>query len=296
MKDMKMPQNLNIAHEIDLILAEYKQRLDSGDISKNTYRSANYSFGKIKKFWGHLKPSYITKERWVKFQTKYDERFHENQFNICKFFTILVRVLYEKGLLEKKPQIKNQFARRERDTRRKLKNWLYSDDQIKALESACLDDKERLATRLGHKLAFRISDVVQLTWDRIILEGKVAFIEFGGSDDKAGAIARCPLTQDLVELLLRLPKVSRWVFPQKNNPDQHILTQQFDFNGIKARASIKKGGFHDLRRYRLSLDFKNPRLTASIVCKLRRISMAVALESYIKTNDDDLALLISETK
>ncbi len=294
---MKIDSHMEtIGSEIDLLLAEYQQRLDAGDISKNTFRCASDSFNKIKKYWGHLQPADITKERWVSFQTKYDHSVGGNHFNITKYFTFFVRWLSDKGLIDKKPQIKNQFARREREARRKAKNWLLTNEQVKSLDNACLDDKERLAVGLGHKLAFRISDVVQLSWERIILEGKVAFVEFGGSDDKASTIAKCPLTPDLVEILLRLPKDSKWVFPQKNDKTKHLLAQQLNFNAIKKRAGIKKGGFHDLRRYRLSLDFKNPNLTPALVCKMRRISMAVAMENYIKTNDSDMALIISETK
>jgi len=193
-------------------------------------------------------------------------------------------------------RVRNQFSRRERDSRRKKKNWLFTNDEIKALDAAAIDDKERLALRLGYLLAFRISDVVQLTWERIILDGKIAYIEFTGSDDKAHSVGRAPLPQQLVEMLLRLPKTSKWVFPQTRDQTKHLLTQQIDFNAIKARAGIKKGGFHDLRRYRLSLDFKNPKLTAPLVCKMRRISMAVALENYIKTNDEDLETMLKESK
>lgn len=285
-----------IGSEIDLLLAEYQRRLNAGDISKNTYRCASDSFGKIKHYWGHLRPSDITKERWVNFQTKYDQKVGGNFFNITKYFTFFVRWLSDKGLIDKKPQIKNQFARREREARRKAKNWLLTSEQVKALDDACLDDKERLAVGLGHKLAFRISDVVQLTWERIILDGKIAYVEFGGADDKASTIARCPLTPDLVEILLRLPKDSKFVFPQKNDKMKHLLSQQLGFTAIKKRAGLKKGGFHDLRRYRLSIDFKNPNLTPALVCKMRRISMAVAMENYIKTNHNDMALIISETK
>lgn len=287
---------MKISGEIDLLIQEYERRYSAGDISRNTLKCAANSLEKLKKFWGPLDCEKITKERWAKFQMLFDKNIGENQFNLTKHMTVLVGHLYEKGLLKTKIQIRNQFSRRERDARRKKKNWLFTNDEVKALDAAAIDDKERLALRLGYLLAFRISDVVQLTWERIILDGKVAYVEFSGEDDKAGFVGRCPLPGALVEMLLRLPKTSKWVFPQARDQTKHLLTQQIDFNAIKTRAGIKKGGFHDLRRYRLSLDFKNPKLTPALVCKMRRISLPVAMENYIRTNENDLELMLKESK
>ena len=289
---------MNIAQEIDLLLANYEVRFKSGDISLNTLRAAKNSLGKLRIFWGHHEPSKLTKEMWEKFQVKYDDKFHETQFNLCKFATVLSKFLYNKGAITKKPELKNMFARRERDARRKKKNWLLTKEQVDALDKACRNDKELLGVQLGHRLAFRISDVVRLSWERIVIVSgeNRAFIEFSGEDDKAGFVGRCPLPNDLVELLMRIEKRGPWVFPQSRDPSIHLITQQFPFNEIKKRAGWKKGGFHDLRRYRLSLDFKNPNLTGPLVCKMRRISMAVALESYIKTNDEDMETMLKESK
>lgn len=268
----------------------------SGDISKSTFKAARNSLQKIKKYWCEFSADQITKEKWSEFQIKYDSESGGVQFNLNKYMTVFVKFLFSKGSISKKPEIKNIFSRRERDLRRKAKNWLYTKDQVDSLMAACQDDKERFAIHLGSRLAFRISDCVQLSWERIKLDGKVAYIEFNGSQDKSGAIAKCPLPSDMVEILLRIPKVSLWVFPQSRNINQNIKTQQLPFNAIKKRAGIDKGGFHDLRRYRLSLDFKNAALTPALTCKLRRISMAVAMENYIKTNDDDLERMLKESK
>lgn len=287
-----------IGEVIGMILEEYKQRAAAFDISPNTLRAAKNSFSKLNSYWGDKKPTELTKENWAKFQIEFDEQFHETMFNCTKYAVVLARVLHEKGLIKQKPQIKNCFARRERDARRKKKNWLLTDKEVDSLLKACETDKERLAIQLGSRLAFRISDVVRLSWERIVLVGgeNKAYIEFKGSDDKASFVGNVPLPDELVELLLRIDKQGPWVFPQARNPQTHLITQQFRFNEIKKRAGVKRGGFHDLRRYRLSLDFKNPKLTPALVCKMRRISLPVAMENYIRTNEDDMALMLKESK
>ena len=167
---------MKLAEEIDLLLENYEQRFRSQDISRNTLRAAKNSLGKLKVYWGHLPPEKLTKEMWEKFQIKYDDKFKETQFNLCKFATVLAKFLYNKGAISKKPELKNMFQRRERDARRKKKNWLYTKEQVDALISSCENDKETLAIQLGARLAFRISDVVQLTWERVVIDGKVAYV------------------------------------------------------------------------------------------------------------------------
>jgi integrase len=290
---------MKLGEEIDLLLQNYEIRFKSKDISLNSLRAAKHSLGKLKIFWGHHHCEKLNKETWEKFQIKYDEKYHETQFNLCKFATVLANFLYNKGAISKKPEIKNMFARRERDARRKKKNWLLTKEQIEALDKACRTDKEKLGIQLGHRLAFRISDVVNLSWERIVIVSgeNRAFIEFSGEDDKAGFVGRCPLPNDLVELLLRIEKKGPWVFPQSRDPSVHLITQQFPFNEIKKRAKLpEKCGFHDLRRYRLSLDFKNTKLTPALVCKMRRISLPIAMENYVKTNDEDMDLILKESK
>lgn len=290
-----------ISEEIDLLLQEYERRFKASDISLNTLRAAKNSLGKLKKYWGTHPVSFISKEKWESFQQRYEQKFPgETHFNLTKFFTVFIRFIYNKELISKKVEIKNMFARRERDARRKKKNWLYTKEQVDALDKACRNDKERLGISLGHRLAFRISDVVNLSWERVVIvsgnDKQRAYIEFKGSDDKASFVGNVPLPNDLVELMLRIPKSGPWVFPQKRDPANHLITQQFPFNEIKKIAEIKKGGFHDLRRYRLSLDFKNPKLTPALVCKMRRISLPVAMENYIKTNDEDMETMLRESK
>lgn len=207
----------------------------------------------------------------------------------------MVKTLYEKGILKKRIQIKNRFYRRETEKRRKSKDWVYTDEEIKALDKACENDLERLQIRLGYLMGFRISDVCNLSWDRIILEGEIAFVTFGGMDDKGHFIGRCPMTSVLVSMLLKYPKKSKWVFPQEKNSDRHILIQQIDFEAIRVRAGVKRGTFHALRHYRLTKDVANPKLTFAHVSGMRRVSVKVLMEHYSHIRDEDMKLMIRET-
>ena len=290
-------KSVNLGEQIDLVIQDYRRREQAGDISPNSLRAIENSYRILKDYWGQLSTKEVTKEKWDEFQDWF-EKLNPNgsHFNSKKYFTVLIGKLHEQGFLKQKILVKDRFARREKNQRRKKKNWVFTSEEIKALDDACIDLKERAQLRLGYLMGFRISDVCQLTWDRIILTGKHAYVEFNGSDDKAGTIARCPLPPDLLEMILELPKNSKWVFPQSRNSDRHIKTQQIDFLAIRRRSGVVRGTFHSLRHFCLSRDFKNPKLTTAQVCKMRRVSLAVAHEHYVHVSDDDMGLMIEETK
>ena len=289
---------MKLAEEIDLLLANYEVRFKSEDIRLNTLRSARHSLEKIKLYWGHHEPSKISEPLWEKFQLKYDEKFPgETQSNLQKFMTVLVKFLLKKGSISKKIEIHNMFSKREESNRKKKKNWVFSADDIKALYKACENDKERLAVGLGERLAFRISDCVSLTWERVVVAqgDDVSFIRFAG-EDKAKKTVDIPVPETLMELLLKIPKTSRWIYPQARNPEQHLITQQLCFNPIRDRAGLKKGGWHDLRRYRLSADFNNPEIPHALTIELRRIEFNTAKKHYIVTTKKDLRLMLEKSK
>lgn len=289
---------MKLAEEFDNLIQKYEIRFKSEDISLNTLRAAKNSLGKLKLHWGHHSHEKITTEMWQKFQQKYDEKFPgETQFNMQKFFVVFIKHLAKKGVITKIPEIQNMFAKREEANRKKKKNWVLSPDDIKALYKACENDKERLAVGLGERLAFRISDCVRLSWDRVVVgQGDdVSFIRFSG-EDKAKKTVDIPVPENLMELLLKIPKTSKWVYPQSRNPDQHLITQQLDFNKIRDRAGLKRGGWHDLRRYRLSADFNNAEIPHALTIELRRIEFNTAKKHYIVTTKKDLKLMLEKSK
>lgn len=286
-----------LAAEIDAILIDYGRRAQAGDISENSLKAIENSFRHLKTYWGELGPKDVTKEKWAEFQDWFEAQSPgASQFNVKKYMTVLVRKLHEDGKLKKKFVVTDRFARRETVARRKKKNWVYTKEEIDALDKACSGIEERIQLRLGYLMGFRVSDICRLTWERIVIGGKYAYVEFTGNDDKAGTVAQCPIPNALLEMILTLSRKSKFVFHQKRNPDRPLKPQQINFNEIKRRAKVTRGSMHSLRHYCLSRDFTNPKLTMSQVCKMRRVSMQVAQAHYIHMSEDDMRILIEETK
>lgn len=278
-----------LKEEIDRILSDYEKRSKAGDISPETLRACKSAFNKLRTFWGDLSPSEITKEKWSEFQDAAETKEPgASQFNQTKYFRILSNRL---GIL---CDIKDRYSRRETSARRKRKNWIYSDEEIKALDAACRLPTERLFIRLGYLMGFRVSDVVRLSWDRIVIEGS-AKIEFGGSDDKGHFIGRLGIPKSILEILIGLPRNGKWVFPLPSNSAKHLHTRQLDFLSIRNRAGIDRGTFHALRHYRLTKDVASGK-PHGLICKFRRVSMKILMEHYLHPQDEEMRQMIEETK
>lgn len=284
--------------DFEEVASYYESSAKAGDIEWATVKALKISFAKLQPYWDNKEPIDISKVEWEKYLDWYELKYPSHtQFNVKKFMGILLSHLLEKGLVSKRPSIRDRNAKRDREARKKKKSRVFTDDEIIALENACIDDMERLSLRLGYQMAYRISDVCWLSWERINLDSEVPYVNFSGSDDKAGFQGKTPISSDVLSILQdlknKVPSNCAFVFPQKRDPSKPIKTQVMDsiWRKLKVRGGLSYGTFHSLRHYRLSRDFKNPAFTANQVCLMRRISMNTAEQHYIHAELSDLIKL-----
>lgn len=279
------------------IIANIKKRYESKPIQpgkkNHTLYAVKNAFSKLEEFWGTLFPEDITAKKWDEFQDWWDDKYPGfNSFNVTKYMRVLRSECIELGYLKIKPTINDRNAKTQKIKRKKKKGWVYKHSEILALDDACVSDMERIILRLGYQNAFRISDALNVEWSKFKFNTKIPAYKFD-EEDKEETKNAVPITEELAALVkahTRTPG-SPFLFPQKSNPNQPLKPQQFDFEAIKTRANINRGTFHSLRHYRLSVDFKNPKLTAAQVCLMRRITLATASEHYIHSDPRDLELL-----
>lgn len=291
------PKHSALKGELALLVKHYEAKAASGDIAPGTVATTKLAVSKLEPFWGDKAPSEITRDKWEEYQTWFENTYNgQNQFGVKKTMNVLVTHLLEKGLISRRPSIKDRTEKRARELRKRKKSKIFNDVEVVALDKACLNDIERLGIQLGYMMGFRISDVMNLSWDRINLEHNPPYINFTEGDDKADYTGKCPVPDSTVEILRRLEPnkaKSNWVFHQKKDPSKKWKTQIFDslWRLIKIRSGVTHGSFHGLRHYRLTRDFKNPAFTPAQVCMIRRVSMAVAAEHYIHPELSDLEIL-----
>jgi integrase len=260
-----------------------KRSITDGD-RPNTVKSKENSVKHLRSFFGEDEPNGVTAERWLAFCGS--RAANINLFNCTKHFRAICKFLHESGLLEKRPKIFNPRRKKEAIARRRKKSRIYSLADVRSIE-ACCNGEQQICLYLGYDMAFRMDDCLRLTWDRVILEGDGSgFIIFHGDDNKTEFVGKCPMSSKVYELLMirmtfEIAALGGLVFKAKSSA-------QMNFKSVIEKSGIGFGTFHTLRHTRLTEDFGNPDLPQAMVCKIRRVSLAVALEHYIHPSDSDM--------
>lgn len=270
-------------------LDEFLERaVKSGD-KPGTLESKKNSVRHLKEFFdGHLS-SEVTNDEWLEFLKAFQEKNPGfNLFNITKHFRSACKYLHDNGLMLKKPKIFNPNRQKEDIKRRKKRHRPYEPDEILRMDAVCNAD-QRLALWLGYGEAFRLDDCVKLTWDRVHLSKSSPFVEFHGDENKTGFTGKVPLSDTSVELLRERRKsaVGPWVFHLVSDPQTPMHSQQIRFEDVVLNSGVKYGSHHILRHTRLTEDFGNQELPDTLVMKIRRVSLAIAVEHYVHPSDSD---------
>ena len=283
----KKDQNLNklMSDHLD----EFLVRSEKDGNKPGTLESKRNSIAHLKNYFdGHFADE-VTSDEWLEFVKIFQaENPGFNMFNLTKHFRSVCKFLHNEGLIKKYPKIFNPFKQKEEIKRKKKRHRIYTSEEILLMDAVCNDD-QRLILWLGYDMAFRQDDCVKLTWDRCQLSKTRPLIEFHGDDNKTGFAGKIPLSDTCAELLRerRRAAIGPWVFHLGSDPQTPMMSQQLRFEDVVRNSGVKYGSHQILRHTRLTEDFGNPDLPDALVMKIRRVSLAVALEHYIHPSEAD---------
>lgn len=269
-------------------------------VSAETLESYRTSHGHLYPFFSNFLPSELIssvdqdlsediKDPWQEFIKEFQVKNPGfGLFNLTKHFRALTKYMHENGIISKRPKIFNPNSQKEKIARRKKTQKIFEPAHISMMDAVCNDD-QRGALWLGYNEALRQDDCVNLTWERINL-GANPHIVWHGDDNKAGFVGKTPLSDISAEWLRKRRKESNsnFVFPLKGDPEKQMLPQAFQFETVIRNSGVGFGSHKTLRHTRLTEDFGNPELDNAKVMKIRRVSLAVAVEHYIHTTEADL--------
>ncbi len=140
--------------------------------------------------------------------------------------------------------------------REKPRNRFLSDDEFARLGKALAELEVELPARWATLAAIRLlaltgarkNEVLQLRWENIDVQRRVAWL----ADSKTGA-RPLRLEDPALELLSKLPRKGRWVFPSRRKPDSPVRDISKTFAKLLERAEIEKLRPHDLRHSKASV-------------------------------------------
>lgn len=281
-----------VGYHIDRMLKRYRARRDAGEIVSNTLKAAQRNYARLGLYWNDKAVSDITSGGWDQFQDWYSLTYYEQDFsNQLKFFRVLVKSLFNDGILEKKPELKNRFAKAERIRRRHNKSKIFSADELHAIFTDPMASRVLIdCCYMYHDCAMRFSEVPALTWERVSLDPDDPWVYFSEVDHKANYESWVPLSERCLVMLRARKEHSKSVYIFCDEGSTIPVTRnRLKINQLFDRLGIDKASFHTFRRTRLTALFGNSKIENTDVMTNFRVSLQVALEHYIKPTKESRA-------
>lgn len=284
-----------IKDELPLWVA-VKEAEETSDVHKVHVRYAAKNF--IEPFWGNRFPldmmsSEIRAEWYAWFAVEFPGQQMEGPIkfirNFCTYLT--QKLVNETPLLPGRPQFTDPNRKEVRRTRKRKTALIFTAEDFKKIHAAALNSDEALVIHIMYCMATRIEETLSMSFGaEIDLDSDVPIYRWSDGQNKADLDGFHALHPSLIEPLRALRKRraaegTDRLFPQKWNNQAHLKAQQIDWKKWRERANI---GWHwtskTFRHTCLSNLFNDERNPQVLILKLYRVSLQVALETYVKPN------------
>lgn len=269
----------------------------SEKLSPATLTNIDQAIKRIDGFWGSMFPHEITRDNIAKWhvwlEKNYPGQLKEKPIKYLRNFSryLAEKVQHGQPLLPAVPRISNPDYRETMAARKKKKGRTFTAEEFKAVFDAG-NNTERLAAVFMYTMGARIEETLTLKFDEQIVgllgDRPLYCWEIGQNKaDLWGRHALHPLAVDLFRARAKL--TGQLAFPQKNNAKKPMRPQMIDWDGWRDRANLgwhwTSHTFRHTCLTRLFSDEKNPQ---ALICKLYRVSLAVAMTTYIHATDQGI--------
>lgn len=252
---------------------------------------------RIEPFWGDMQTTEITREKipdW--FASLHREFPGEQHFNDVKYLRNFSKYLSEtqfngKSLLPAVPRIIDPDHKRVIAVRKKKNERIFTTKEFRKILKVA-DDTENLAAMIMYTMATRIEETLTMEFDaQVVWKNRRWQYVWTAGQNKADHEGRHDFPTALSTTLAArkancLKLGTKRVFPQAYNPQAPLRAQQIDWDGWRERAKL---GWHwtskTFRHTCLSNLFNDEKLPQALILKLYRISLAVALDVYVKPTE-----------
>lgn len=267
---------------------------ESEDLAKDTMNNVRRAAMQIEWFWGNQFPSDITRDNctvWYEWWAR--EHSNIDMENVIKYMRnfsryLAQKVVHGKPLLPAVPDIRDPNYKKIRRRRKKKKENIFSHKDFKKILSTAASARDRLIVLIMYTMATRITETLEMQWGSEINMIDKTYTWSDGQN-KADLDGWHNLHPALLEPLRKhsLASESKNLFPQQNDPNKPMREQMIDWDGWRERATLEFHWTpHTFRHTCLSNLFNDPNNPQALICKLYRVSLAVAMETYVKPNDE----------
>lgn len=263
---------------------------ESEDLKYDTLNNVRRAKKQIEEFWGNQFPSEITRDNltvwydwWARNKSGIDmENAIKYMRNFCRYLS--QKVVNGQPLLPAIPDIKDPNYKKIRRRRKKKKENIFSHEDFKKILSTAASARDRLIVLIMYTMATRITETLEMSWDKevVLKDGKWIY-RWSDGQNKADLDGWHDFHPAIREALNYLPEREGRLFPQQFNANKAMREQMIDWDGWRDRAKLDFHWTpHTFRHTCLSNLFNDPNNPQALICKLYRVSLAVAMETYIK--------------
>lgn len=264
-------------------------------ISKATLIKVESAKNQIAEFWGDKFPSEITRDNLTNWYSWWAENHSDIQMeNACKYMRNFSKYLAEKiengrPLLAGVPPIKDPLAKEIKAQRKKKKESIISNSDLKAIIAAAESPEHEFLALFMYTMAARVDETLKLRFGHeILLEQNPPIYRWTLGQNKADLWGEHDLHPVLIPRLQEI-KTKRdaegtdLIFHQLRDAKKPLKPQQVDWNAWRARAKVSfHWTAHTFRHTCLTNLFNDEKNPQALICKLYRTSLAVALDTYVK--------------
>lgn len=252
----------------------------------------------IEAFWGDKFPSEITQDNLTAWYAWWKE--HEPEIdmeNAIKYMRNFCRYLgqkFENGrpLLPVLLPIKDPNAKTIRRRRKKAKENIFTLSDFKKILSTAQTERDRLIVLIMYTMATRITETLEMSFESEIVKEKGQWrYQWSDGQNKAdldGWHSLHPAVATRVSTLWgERNRGTDRLFPQQQDRTKAIREQMIDWGAWRKRAGLAFHWTpHTFRHTCLSNLFNDPANPQALICKLYRVSLAVAMDTYIKPTEE----------
>jgi integrase len=275
---------------------------ESESLAYDTMNNVRRAKKQIEEFWGSKFPSEITRDtvaEWYSWWRAYHpdiemENAVKYMLNFCNGY-LSKTIVDEKPLLLVVPAIADPNYKKIRRARKKKKERVFTGQEFNQIFRTAEIPEHQLVILFMYTMAARITETLELEFDnQIILDREPPVYRWSDGQNKADLDGRHALHPSLIDRFERL-RVTRKLqgtkrmFPQKGDNKKALREQMIDWKAWRKRANI---GWHwtphTFRHTCLTNLFSDEKNPQGLICKLYRVSLAVALETYIHPTESSM--------
>lgn len=280
---------------------------ESEGLKYDTLNNVRRAKLQIEEFWGSLLPSDIGKDSvaawigwWARSHADIDM---ENAIKYMRNFSryLAQKVVDGRPLLPVVPDIKDPNYKKIRRRRKKKKENIFTALEFKRVIETAKNPRDQLLILIMYTMATRVTETLEMRFGKEIVRVDGEWIyRWRDGQNKADHDGWHALHPALIQSALkRLENVGMGgrLFPQKGDQEKAMREQMIDWPSWRKRANLTWHWTpHTFRHTCLSNLFNDPANPQALICKLYRVSLATAMETYIHPTSEGRARMAKAIK